>query len=398
MSSKNMKISQNSSLITSQQVYFFLFGNTPQLSFKELQSLVPEAELVLSNLGQVSLQSDGVARDLFAKLGGSVKLIKLHRKIDQIANDEYDEEINNQIAQFLNENKDEGKLTFGLGIIGQTEANITETRIKKALKNNFSVSSRFIEHIKTGLSASVLLHQEVTEVMVISLDGELFLGETLVVQDIDDWTNRDRGKPYADRKKGMLPPKVARMMVNIAVGDDKKTIFDPFCGTGTVLAEGLMRGQNVLGSDADGQATEGAEKNLAWLCDQYNLPPNYQVFLSDATKVSSMHDFSKDKVETIVTEPFLGKPKPQSKQLSNIFKGLEKMYLGAFKDWTKILVDGAKVVIIFPQVEIYNRVHDLSKLIDKLALLGYTTVSEPVTYARTGAITKRQIYIFEFKK
>ena len=32
------------------------------------------------------------------------------------------------------------------------------------------------------------------------------------------WFKRDRAKPYSDRHKGLLPPKIARILVNLALG------------------------------------------------------------------------------------------------------------------------------------------------------------------------------------
>lgn len=374
--------------------YFFLFGNTPSLSLLELQSLVEDVTVISPDLARVSLTSDEEAQAIFSKTGGTVKLVK---EIGPLADTEDDTVI--LMAAYLNEQKSDSKLTFGLALLGQDTLAISETQLKKALKNEFKLSSRFIEHSKIGLSASVLLHQEnVIEVALIGSESGNYLGETIAIQDIDDWTKRDRMKPYSDRKKGMLPPKVARMMVNIAVGNTSSTVYDPFCGTGTVLSEALMVGHNVIGSDLDGKATAGAEKNLEWLKQEYDLNGDWKVFFSDASQVHKMSDLSNNLVDAIVTEPFLGKPKPELKQLENIYKGLEKMYLGAFKAFKAVLKDQGKVVIVFPMVEAPKKVYDLSNLIDKLAQLGYTTTSEPIVYARKNAVVQRQIFVFTVNK
>jgi tRNA G10 N-methylase Trm11 len=374
--------------------YFFLFGNTPTLSLLELQSLVEDVTVISPDLARVSLTSDEEAQAIFSKTGGTVKLVK---EIGPLADTEDDTVI--LMAAYLNEQKSDSKLTFGLALLGQDTLAISETQLKKALKQEYKLSSRFIEHSKTGLSASVLLHQEnVIEVALIGTQEGNYLGETIAIQDIDDWTKRDRKKPYSDRKKGMLPPKVARMMVNIAVGNTPSTVYDPFCGTGTVLSEALMVGHDVIGSDLDGKATAGAEKNLEWLKQEYDLTGDWKVFFSDASQVHKMSDLSNNLVDAIVTEPFLGKPKPELKQLENIYKGLEKMYLGAFKAFKAVLKDQGKIVIVFPMVEAPKKVYDLSNLIDKLAQLGYTTTSEPIVYARKNAVVQRQIFVFTVNK
>ena len=99
----------------------------------------------------------------------------------------------------------------------------------------------------------------------------------------------------------------------------------------------------------------------------------------------------------------MGKQKPNAAKLPFVFKGLEKLYLGAFKHWTTLLADGASVVIIFPAVAIENKhgktiTYNLESLIDKLAQFGYTTLSEPILYHRPQAVVQRQIYRFRFNK
>lgn len=372
--------------------FIFLFGNTPKLSWLELQAVVPTAEWLRPNLAQVELE-EAEASAVFAKLGGSVKMIEvlgvlLPEPQSALA----------IIAQFLADTKTAGKVIFSLGVFGENILDISETDIKKYLRDQLQISARFIEHLKSGLSASVLLHQEnVIEVILLEADGEVIFGHTKAVQDIDDWTKRDRAKPYADRKKGMLPPKVARMMVNLA-GPDAKIIYDPFCGTGTVLAEALLMGHEVVGSDIDGQATAGAEANLAWLKNEYQVDGQVKLFLSDVTQVNKTSDLKNHQIDAIVTEPYLGKPRPQLEQLDNIYKGLEKMYLGAFKVWREVLKNHGKVIIVFPLVQTYRTTYSLEKLIDKLGQLGYTTTSEPVVYARENAVVQRQIFIFELTK
>jgi hypothetical protein len=103
-------------------------------------------------------------------------------------------------------------------------------------------------------------------------------------------------------------------------------------------------------------------------------------------------------VTHIVTEPFLGKPTPQEAEVANIFKGLEKLYLGVFKQWQTILADQAEVVIVLPLVETSRHTFNLEGLIDKLANLGYTTVFQPIIYKRPQAIVQRQIIKFKYQR
>ena len=55
------------------------------------------------------------------------------------------------------------------------------------------------------------------------------------------------------------------------------------------------------------------------------------------------------------------------------------------------------MVIVFPLVETKNQTYNLDKLIDKISQLGYTTMSQPVTYSRPQAIVKRQLHFLRYK-
>lgn len=380
--------------------FYCLLGNTPSLSLQELTTVIgaEQVKQVSAQVAEVTLSNETAAHELMHILGGVVKITKPLRALEK--SDPQAIEI--AVTEYL-QSLQLPKVTFGVAEIGrdhQEEVSLSE--IKKLLQE-VGISARYIESPRIGLSASVLLHHEnVLELVILPVGNDWQLTQTVAVQDIDQWTKRDRYKPYADRRKGMLPPKVARMMVNLALGrvEDKKSssplVYDPFCGTGTVLIEAMMRGCQVVGSDLDADSVTGTQENLAWLSQAEDLKLNFKVFESDVTRANPGQ--VGQQVDAIVTEPFLGKPTPRVEQLPGIFKGLGKLYLGAFKQWTKILKPDARVVIVFPYVEQGNRVFSLEFLIDKLAECGYTIVSEPVLYHRPQAVVQRQIHTFRYQK
>jgi len=200
----------------------------------------------------------------------------------------------------------------------------------------------------------------------------------------------------------MLPPKVARIMTNLALGysdeihSDSPVLYDPFCGTGTVLMEAALRGCQIFGSDLDPNSVAGTQQNIDWLATDLDIKIDYHLFESD-----SAHAYTYDwpqKVDLIVTEPFLGKPNPEPEELPNIYEGLESLYLGAFKSWLRILHKGSVICIVFPQVVISHNSkkieHNLLGLIDKLERFGYTLLVKPIAYAHEKATVKRQILVF----
>lgn len=382
------------------QSYIFLLGSTPALSLFELSQVVTsQVTELLPGVAEASLESDEQAQELMAILGGTIKIIRAVKTIP--VPKDYDP-LHQQLLELLE--AESGKISFAISTLGMT-SNDTEDidigQLKQDLQH-VGKKARYLESTGMGLSAAILLHQHITELYVVKTDQGLLLGKTVAVQDIDDWTNRDRVKPYADRKKGLLPPKIARIMVNSALGLYTKqpnvqvepVLYDPFCGSGTILMEGLMRNLTVVGSDLDTAAVAGAQANLAWLQEYYQTKPSFTVVPGDATRPGLLQSVQP---QLLVTEPFLGKPNPKPIELANIFKGLYKLYLGAFKNWTNSLAPGAVICIVLPVVEVGKQRFSLENLVDKLPALGYTTLSEPILYRRPQAVVQRHIHWFRLK-
>ncbi|MEM2947014.1 MAG: DNA methyltransferase [Candidatus Bathyarchaeia archaeon] len=79
-------------------------------------------------------------------------------------------------------------------------------------------------------------------------------------------------KPFMDRRPkkkpffhpSAMPPKLARCMVNLAKPKADELVFDPFCGTGSILIEAALIGCRVLGVDIQKRMIKGSRKNFAY--------------------------------------------------------------------------------------------------------------------------------------
>ncbi len=373
--------------------YLLQLGNTPTLSVAEAKQVIGVSlEQLDEHLAKFEHEADEEAIKLFEKLGASIRLIKLTQEAQPLAGKTIEE----FLADYLI-NLNQAKFKLACAQLGDEQTERLDFYQLKQLLEAQDIKVRFVEGSRFGLSAAILLHQKIEEFVIYQLGDQVAIGETIAIQNIDHWTDKDRAKPYADRKKGMLPPKLARAMVNLAIGNKSSgLLYDPFCGTGTVLIEALELGLDVVGSDLDQQAVIGATTNLAWFKDKEQLAGSFTVFHADVSQVKQ--DRFKQKVNYLVTEPFLGKPKPKTEQLPDIFKGLEKLYLGAFKQWKQLLNNGSRLVVIFPRVETSKKVFDLSGLIDKLSGQGYTLLVNfgELRYHRKDAVVQRDILIFEY--
>lgn len=386
--------------------YLLLLGNTPQLSRLELESLFPDLswrslseELLSLSVDLTEEKETTWLTQLVSDCAGIVKVYKVEAKVN---NDVSDEELLAHLADLITTHSP--KVHFSLQQAGPQQRNLSNERVKDYLQSQ-NIKARYFSAALTA-SALLLHHAQATEVLLFNLleEKQLLLARVAAVQNIDNWTRKDRQKPYANRKKGMLPPKVALMMVNIALGNWQQAtagqttplLYDPFCGSGTILMEAALRGLEVMGSDLDSEAVSGSRSNLDWLAEVYKVPTPGLVFQADVAHLP-LDKFSQHKVDLLVSEPFLGKQTPREEDLANIFKGLEKLYLGAFNSFSQILRPGARICLIFPKAVSSKKTHSMAALIDKLQAKGYNLLVEPVLYARAAAQIQREICLFSFE-
>ncbi|MEM3578782.1 MAG: TRM11 family methyltransferase [Candidatus Bathyarchaeia archaeon] len=72
---------------------------------------------------------------------------------------------------------------------------------------------------------------------------------------------RPKNKPFFH--PSAMPPKLARCMVNLAKPKKGDLVFDPFCGTGSILIEAALIGCRVLGADIQRRMVKGSRANFA---------------------------------------------------------------------------------------------------------------------------------------
>src|SRR5690606_35926256 len=119
-------------------------------------------------------------------------------------------------------------------------------------------------------SAQVLYNQLTSplgmELLLVRNGGKILLAQTVAEQDIDAYSARDQQRPKRDAKVGMLPPKLAQIIINLASGKLKltpgETLLDPFCGTGVILQEAKLIGYDIYGSDLESRMVKYTKENL----------------------------------------------------------------------------------------------------------------------------------------
>ncbi len=384
------------------QPLLFVFGRVPELSQAELATFTSFTPLTK----EVALVSDATAIDpigIMPRLGGTVKIAYLLGEPVETTSD--------SLYQLILPHVSGKRITFGISHYG--DVNTISSSLLDEVKDllvSSGIAVRFVRaHEGKVLSSVVIEKQAVIEFLLITAGGKNYFAKTVAVQPFADWNRRDFDRPVSDAKSGMLPVKVARMIVNIALGSlpgfdtgEPKTILDPFCGMGTILAEGLFSGADVVGIDQSEKAISSTRKNLDWLGEVYPQVGKlkYELYQADATHASWV--LAPKSVDAIVTEPFMGSTrlggKDQSavsvQQLKNSLKGVEKLYLGCLKDWHKVLKPRGVVVMAIPTYHAAGRQLRVKNVIDRCEILGYTRAIGPIEYSRPQAVVRREFYSF----
>jgi tRNA G10 N-methylase Trm11 len=221
------------------------------------------------------------------------------------------------------------------------------------LKGN-GVNSRWVTSREPALSSVVVeqnkLISQGIEICLIPNGNNLLIGQTEAVQPFKELSFRDYGRPARDDLSGMLPPKLAQIMINLAVAVETRrsaSLLDPFCGSGTILTEALLMGfTNLIGADISTKAIEYTKKNINWIIDKYAIhDTRYAIHNLSTLKLPSI--IKENSIDAIVTEPYLG-PQRGKFDYFAVKKELEKLYSDSLIIFKKTLKPDGRVVMVWP--------------------------------------------------
>jgi tRNA G10 N-methylase Trm11 len=177
---------------------------------------------------------------------------------------------------------------------------------------------------------------------------QTLIATTVAVHNPFEFQKRDVGKPN-QRKIFAIPPRLARIMVNLASCTSGKLLLDPFCGVGTILQEALLAKAKVVGVDINPWCVKAAAENLEWLKREYALKEaGYTVLQGDARRLTEK---LKEEVDCIATEPDLGpalRHVPTTAYAMKIIAKLEPLYYSFLEEAYKVLKEDGRLVLVTP--------------------------------------------------
>jgi tRNA G10 N-methylase Trm11 len=204
---------------------------------------------------------------------------------------------------------------------------------------------------------------------------QTFAATTTEVHNPFEFQKRDVGKPV-QRKIFAIPPRLARIMINLAACTEGKVMLDPFCGVGTILQEALLAKAKVVGVDINRWCVESAKRNMDWLKSEYALEnAEFRVLQGDVSGLS--RKIGLEQLDCVATEPDLG---PAMRQVSTtsyamrIVKKLKPLYYVLLEEAYKVLKKDGRLVFVSPFIKTRSGKPVTMRVEEKAVEMGFERV------------------------
>ena len=395
-----------------------ILGRQPALGLAELESLYG-AENIQPFAGFSALVNIAPQDIHFARLGGSTRLCKILTKLPST----HWPEIKNYLLDTMPKHATalpDGKLTFGVSIFG-IKVNLKELErvlleVKKKIKAT-GRSVRIVPNKLPELNAAQVLHNKLTaqngwELVIVSDGITAYLAQTVHIQDIEGYAARDQARPYRDTRVGMLPPKLAQVIVNLAGTHTLLTnsdlspdphakvarMLDPFCGTGVTLQEASLVGYDVYGTDLEPRMVEYSIGNLHWLRQKWNdIDNSVRIELGDATSHTWDQPIDMVAAETYLGVPLTNMPKPGD--LRKIIDNVDAIHEKFLRNIAPQLKPGTRLCLAVPAWSVVSDAFVRLPVLDHLKELGYNEVKfvhaskSDLIYHRENQLVARELVV-----
>jgi tRNA G10 N-methylase Trm11 len=309
--------------------------------------------------------------------------------------------------------KQEGKITLGISAYGFKEGPRDIQKTGLVLKSKLKptgTSLRLIPNQESALSTATSHHNKLglsdnkVELIVVKGQSGIIVAESTGAQNITALAARDQGRPKRDAFVGMLPPKLAQIMVNLAgpirIDAEYKNsprVLDPFCGTGVILQEAGLMNYAVYGTDLSEKMIDFTGQNLKWIAEKDNL--KLDVTLHEGDAMTTTWEMP---IDAVVAEGYLGQPfsaPPSNSKLVEVRGNCNHIMSEFLKNLAPQIKTGTPVVIGVPAWKDIDGHFTHLPLIAKVEELGYSYVEmrnvrpDQLLYFRPDQVVAREILV-----
>lgn len=379
--------------------YLAILGRIPELSVAELTALFGDSVRKIGRELAVfeAPERGSIGAPNIDRLGGVLKLGYL---------------LDDTTLDYLR-NLPGGKITLGVSDYSRGasahSAGREAMKLKKILVRH-GRNVRVLANKDAALSTATCHHNQLgkkakhVELLIVGSETYLSIG----TQNITAYARRDQTRPARDAYVGMLPPKLAQILINLC-GDlpSESRILDPFCGSGVVLQEALIMGYRAYGTDLSEKMVEYSQRNLKWLTKAFDKALSqkmsacpFEIFQGDATSVEW-----KEPIDAVACETYLGPPMsnpPSEVKLKAVKQECREIILGFLKNISGQLESGTPLCLATPAWLRPDGGYSSLNILDEIEGLRYNVekhnnLGSSLLYHREGQIVAREIIVLRKK-
>jgi len=389
--------------------YISILGRQPDISLAELECLY--GSFALERLSSGACIFEAKEAPNIQQIGGSLKIGKVLFELRSAAwHDLNTKVIRHYTKQFASSSP---KITLGISVydwnVSPRDIQKLGLTLKRSLKSQ-GISLRLIPNAESVLSTASSHHNKLglsptkIELLVARTDdGSVVVAESLGAQNITALAARDQGRPKRDAFVGMLPPKLALMMVNMArpTSGQPARLLDPFCGTGVVLQEAALLGYDVYGTDLSDKMIDYSKVNLEWIKEKYHLSAKVDLAHGDAIDTQWQPPIDAVVCETYLGQPFSAPPAPD--KLIKVQRVCNEIISKFLTNLHPQIKSGTPLCVAVPAWRDTDGSFSHLSLINKLDSLGYSrlelrlTQADRLLYYREDQVVARELLILTRK-
>lgn len=390
-------------------MYIAVLGRQPDISMAELERVYGDNNVNhfskhIATVNHTNLQIE--------RLGGTLKAARVDLTISSKDWSSTSQQIISHYSKLFY--KQQGKITLGISVYDYPVSSSQVQKIGIVLKNmlkNKGISMRLIPNQSSALSSATSHHNKLglidkkVEIIISGNSNSIIVGRSIGTQNITAYSRRDQARPKRDAFVGMLPPKLAQIMLNLATGDisldvkqkAKMTVLDPFCGTGVILQEAALSGFQIYGTDLSQKMIDYTSENLKWLFDTHKIGTVTKLHVGDAMD-TQWHQ----PIDYVVSEIYLGQPfsaPPSTDKLRQVVKNCEFITSSFLKNISPQLKVGTTLCLALPAwKDSAGKITHLPiiKYLSKFGFAQINTKTEPklpLLYHRENQIVARELLL-----
>ncbi|MDD3178433.1 MAG: DNA methyltransferase [Candidatus ainarchaeum sp.] len=396
-------------------MYLFLLGRDPFLSKLEIAIYLNKQNISYSFILQtekyliLDFNKDLDFKKIIYDLGGITRIVKILKKYNS------SKDFDNKFIDFIE--YIDNKFNFSFSSIDASKDLMNEMEFflkdffkKEKIKAVYKKPRKHSEKEKNYIVNpdnfySWKLDKKGFELFLIDYKNIIYVGQTIACFNSNDLKFKDKNRPL---KKELYATsfRLVRIMINLLGLKENQTFYDPFCGTGTFLIEGLFLKYNVIGSDKSSEMCQISKDNCNWIIKNFNLY-NKNTFKI----INRSSDQINFKADGVCFEPYMGpflNNLPNDFRAKKIISNLNELYFKIFENLSKNLKKGSKVVCVLPQLKTFEKTtYDINKnvylengfkFLDVSKIDDNMHLENPIFYSTPKNKSKINRYICIFEK